>query len=411
MVKYCPICGYPNPDDAIYCGKCGTKLPQSPQPANLSSPAQPRTAQQPPQQYPPQQPGYYPPPPPQGISTLDKVVNINRKFLAPFAGLLTGLEIILVGIGFILLFVYPFTQPGGAGPFSATLGTFIGALAIYTVIGLLVLVLGAKRSFSGSLPIMLGLMTFLYFLLLAVTAFLVYNEAKIRQLLTDGIELVIGSVFLLVGVLMGRPTTTVAPYYQQYYQQGPYAQYPAPGSGLPLGKIIAYVLGLVADILIYVGIGGNSKVVNNIGSLIGGMLPVDAGGGLYFGSSLAVVAGIIAPIGLIALALLNKSEAGKHASHMVLEVALLVFGVGQIIVGSGAVSNGLPNTSFLPGILVGSIYSIFAGGVIDLIAGILVLLLSILLMVEEALRLVKSASSYYTYQPPPPPPGGAPPSS
>ena len=317
----------------------------------------------------------------------------------------------MVGIGFMLLFVYPFTQPGGAGSFSAPLGTYIGALAIYTVIGLLVLVLGIKRSFSGSLPVMLGLMTFLYFLLLAVTAFIVYDEAKIKQLLTDGIELVIGSVFLLIGVLMGRPTPTVTPYSQQYYQQGPYAQYPAPGSGLPLGKIIAYVLGLIADILIYIGIGGNSKVVDTIGSLMGGTLPVGASGGLFFGSSLAVVAGIIAPIGLIALALLNKSEAGKHASHMVLEVALLIFGVGQIIVGSGAVSNGLPDTSFLPGIVVGSIYSIFAGGIIDLVAGILVLLLSILLMVEEAIKLVKSASSYYTYQPPPPPSGGIPPSS
>jgi len=30
MVKYCPRCGYPNPDDALFCVKCGYQFPQQP---------------------------------------------------------------------------------------------------------------------------------------------------------------------------------------------------------------------------------------------------------------------------------------------------------------------------------------------------------------------------------------------
>ena len=401
MTKYCPVCGYPNPDDAMFCAKCGYKFPQPSQQAS-----QPYTPAQPMPSQPPAQPNYYPPPPPQGPSPMDKVIDINRRLLMPFAGLLTGLEMVLLAIGFILLFGAPFTAPGGAEPFGGALGTFIGAFAIYVIIGLLVLVLGIKRGFSGYLPFMLGFMTFLYFLILAVAVFLVYHQVKLGSLASNGTELVIGSVFLLIALLIGRPNTAAV----QYYQQGPYPQYPSQGGGLPIDKIIAYVFGLIATILIYVGLDGFKKGIELMYGISTSQLPVsDVVGASFFGSGLAVVAGILASIGLMALALLNRSEVGRRATYMLLELALLIFSVGQIMTGAGAIGNGLPDTTGKPGVLAGSLYTLYAGGIIDLIAGILVLLLSILLMVEEAFKIIKAVSTYPGYRQPPP--GGMPPST
>jgi len=66
MVKYCPRCGYPNADDAVFCVRCGYQFPNLPysQPPQ-QPPQQPVPSQQPqqPPQYPPnQQPPYGAPP-------------------------------------------------------------------------------------------------------------------------------------------------------------------------------------------------------------------------------------------------------------------------------------------------------------------------------------------------------------
>lgn len=66
MVKYCPRCGYPNADDAVFCVRCGYQFPNLPysQPPQ-QPPQQPIPSQQPqqPPQYPPnQQPPYGAPP-------------------------------------------------------------------------------------------------------------------------------------------------------------------------------------------------------------------------------------------------------------------------------------------------------------------------------------------------------------
>jgi hypothetical protein len=60
MIKYCPKCGYPNPDDAMYCVRCGTPLaavqpqlqlaPQ--QPINYPQQPNPQPVYPPYQQYP-----------------------------------------------------------------------------------------------------------------------------------------------------------------------------------------------------------------------------------------------------------------------------------------------------------------------------------------------------------------------
>ena len=437
MTKYCPRCGTPNPDDALFCAKCGYQFPQStttPSP----TPTQPAPQSPPPQPMPPttQQPTpYYPPPPyPQGPSSLDKLTNYNRKYFSLIAGIFTGLEILLFAISLMLLFISPFTFSGGAGSFSGVLGTLVGASAIYLIIGIFVLIVGIKRSFSGSFSFILGILAFLYFLLIAVALFIISNviSSIISNIIpniilntpfvSEGVELVIGSVFLLIAVIMERlqPQTSTV-----YYQPTPYTPYPVQTSTLPVSKIIAYVFGIVAAVITYIGLGGATYVSRIVAEAItyyiglGGAtsisslteVPLAQTGNFYFGTSLGIVAGIIAPIGLMTGLFMSKSKMGKSITDIILAVALLIFGVGQIIVGGNIISYGLPNTSGYPGIIAGALDTLYAAGVLDLIAGIFVLLVSIFLMVEGAMAITKAArTTYYPYPPPPSPPaGGMPP--
>lgn len=402
MTKYCPRCGTPNPDDALFCARCGYQFPQfttTPSP----TPTQPAPQSPPPQPMPPttQQPTpYYPPPPyPQGPSSLDKLTIYNRKYFSLIAGIFTGLEILLFAIFFMLFFISPFTSPRGAESYSGVFGTLVGASAIYLIIGIFVLIIGIKRSFSGSFSFILGILAFLYFLLIAVALFIIPHTPSV----SEGVELVIGSVFLLVAVIMDRlqPQTSTV-----YYQPTPYTPYPVQTSTLPVSKIIAYVFGIVAAVLTYIGLGG----VTSISSLTEVSLPLTEI--FYFGTSLGIVAGIITPIGLMTGLFMSKSKIGESITDIILAVALLIFGIGQIIVGGNIISNGLPNTSGLTGIEVGALDTVYAGGVLDMIAGIFVLLVSIFLMMEDAMAITKAArTTYYPYPPPPSPPaGGMPPS-
>jgi hypothetical protein len=296
----------------------------------------------------------------------------------------------------MLFFIIPFTFPGGAGPFSGVWGTLVGASAIYLLIGIFVLIIGIKRSFSGSFSFILGILAFLYFLLIAVALFIIPQSPFV----SEGVELVIGSVFLLIAVIMGRsqPQTSTV-----YYQPAPYTPYPVQTSTFPVSKIIAYVFGIIVAVLTYTGLGSVTSIPSST------EVSLSLTGIFYFGTSLGVVAGIIAPIGLMTGLFMSKSRFGKSVTEIILAVALLIFGVGQIIVGENIISNGLPNTSGLPGIIAGASDTLYAGGVLDLIAGIFVLLVSIFLMVEAAMAITKAART--TYPPPPSPPaGGMPPS-
>ena len=412
MTKYCPRCGAPNPDDALFCAKCGYQFPQStttPSP----TPTQPAPQSPPPQPMPPttQQPTpYYPPPPyPQGPSSLDKFTNYNRKYFSLIAGIFTGLEILLFAIFLMLFFIIPFTFPGGAGPFSGLFGMLVGASAIYLIIGIFVLIIGIKRSFSGSFSFILGILAFLYFLLIAVALFIIPHTSFV----SEGVELVIGSVFILIAVIMERlqPQTSTV-----YYQPTPYTPYPVPTSTLPVSKIIAYVFGIVAAVLTYIGLGGLTKIIAIIAAVLtflgfsGASSISSATQIFYFGTSLGIVAGIIAPIGLMIGLFMSKSKIGKSITDIILAVALLIFGVGQIIVGGNIISPGPPNTSGYSGIIAGALDTAYAGGVLDLIAGIFVLLVSIFLMVEDAMAITKAARTTYYPPPPSPPAGGMPPS-
>jgi hypothetical protein len=168
-----------------------------------------------------------------------------------------------------------------------------------------------------------------------------------------------------------------------------------------VGKIIAYVFGIFITVLTYVGLGGVTKFLSptEVYLALTGVFnsPTEVSlpltGIFYFGTSLGIVAGIIAPIGLMTGLFMSKSKIGKSITDIILAVALLIFGVGQIIVGGNIISYGLPNTSGLPGIIAGAFDTLYAGGVLDLIAGIFVLLVSIFLMVEAAM----TRTTHYPY--------------
>ena len=137
MVKYCPKCGYPNPDNATYCLRCGAPLPAVP-PAQPPYPQQPPypTYQQPinPQQQPPQ-PGYptssqppsYPPyqqQPPQGYPPYQQPPYPpyqqypgRKKFpIAAVIGVVIAVVVVLV----VLLVVLPLFTPKPSYPITSS---------------------------------------------------------------------------------------------------------------------------------------------------------------------------------------------------------------------------------------------------------------------------------------------------
>jgi len=110
MVKYCPKCGYPNPDEAMYCVRCGTPLtnvpvqqPQSPpQQPPYQQPAQPPSYPQQPMYPPPQQPPYQQYPYPQPYPK-------RRKF--PIKAVIGAVIAVVVVLVVVLVVLPMFTKP------------------------------------------------------------------------------------------------------------------------------------------------------------------------------------------------------------------------------------------------------------------------------------------------------------
>ena len=117
MVKYCPKCGNPNPDEAMYCVRCGTPLtnvpvqqPQSPpQQLPYQQPMYP-PPQQPPYQQPVQPPSYpqqpmYPPPqqPPYQQYPYPQPYPKRRKFpIKAVIGAVIAVVVVLVVVFVVL---------------------------------------------------------------------------------------------------------------------------------------------------------------------------------------------------------------------------------------------------------------------------------------------------------------------
>ncbi|MEJ2775320.1 zinc ribbon domain-containing protein [Sulfolobaceae archaeon RB850M] len=108
MVKYCPKCGYPNPDEAMYCVRCGTPLatvqqPQSPpQQPPYQQPAQPPSYPQQPMYPPPQQPPYQQYPYPQPYPK-------RRKF--PIKAVIGAVIAVVVVLVVVFVVLPMFTKP------------------------------------------------------------------------------------------------------------------------------------------------------------------------------------------------------------------------------------------------------------------------------------------------------------
>jgi len=375
MVKYCPMCGYPNPDNAMFCVRCGYRFPQVVQPVQ-QGPQMQQPMQQYPQQYyvQPQPTQFQRPPSPYPPSYLI----YNRKYFSMIAGITAGLEILFFGMSGVMGMIDFLNSIGsyfGSSTFYGFFGTLLAADIVYTIIGVFILIFGIKKSFSFAR--ITGFIIFIYFLMYSISAFIV-------RLNTQGILLVLGTVFILMAVILSRTGGGGGNYMQEYFQQSmDYSQYNPPSSS-PIGKVIGYSFGLVGIILTYFGFFGIGDALSRLSE--NGSVNMDPS---YFGNNiLAMVAGVIAMIGLIIYAFSKSSKTTKHVANIILEVGLILFGIGQIIVGAGIISqNILSGAQYLSGLLAAAAYMLYIGGIIDLIAGIFAILVSIFFIIEDAMKM------------------------
>ena len=364
------MCGSQNPDNAMFCIRCGYRFSQAVQPM-----------QQYPQQYyvQPQTVQFRPPPSPYPPSYLV----YNRKYFSMIAGILAGLMVTFFGLsgvlGMIELF-NAFNKAGGFGYYmSGTISGFLGSLLvaaiIYLVIGIFVLIFGIKKSFT--IARIIGIIVFVYFLMYSIAAFVV-------KLNTQGILLIIGAVFILIAAILSGIEGGGSNYMQDYFQQptGYYPQYSQ--SSIPIGKIIGYSFGLVGIILTYFGFFGIYDALNKYGGDAMAMMETS-----YFGNNiLGMVAGIMAMIGLLIRAFSKSSNTTKHVANIILEIGLILLGVGQIIVGASIISKDiLTGAQYLPALLAAAVYMVYIGGIIDLVAGIFAIIVAIFFMIEDIMKM------------------------
>ena len=114
MVKYCPKCGYPNPDDEMYCVRCGTPL-ATVQPQPQSEPQQPvNYSQQPPQppQYPqqPNPPPVYPP--------YQQYPYPKRRFPIKTVISVAITDVVVLGVFLVVLPIFFGSLPKFFGPYN-----------------------------------------------------------------------------------------------------------------------------------------------------------------------------------------------------------------------------------------------------------------------------------------------------
>jgi len=377
MVKYCPMCGSPNPDNAMFCVRCGYRFSQVVQPIQQGPQMQQPTQQYPQQYYVQPQPVQFrPPPSPYPPSYLV----YNRKYFSMIAGILAGLMVTFLGLSgvFGMIELLNSSTIKYLGSLSSTFQGFVGSLLvagiIYLVIGIFVLIFGIKKSFT--IARITGILVFLYFLMYSIAAFLIKFN-------TQGILLILGAVFILIAAILSGMGGKGSNYMHDYFQQstGYYPQYNQ--SSVPIGKVIGYSLGLVGIILTYFGFSGLYDSINKFG---GGTAMMETS---YFGNNiLGMVAGIMAMIGLLIRAFSKSSNTTKHVANIMLEIGLILLGIGQIIVGVSIISKDiLSGVEYLPGLLAAAAYMVYIGGIMDLIAGIFAIVVAIFFMIEDIMKM------------------------
>ncbi len=381
MVKYCPMCGSPNPDNAMFCVGCGYRFSQVVQPVQ-HGPQMQQPMQQYPQQYyvQPQPVQFRPPPSPYPPSYLV----YNRKYFSMIAGILAGLMITFLGLSGVLgvagmLEILNSSAGRYLGYFFSNFYGFVGSLLaagiIYMVIGIFVLIFGIKKSFT--IVRIIGILVFLYFLMYSIAAFIIKFN-------TQGVLLIIGAAFILIAAILSGVRGGGSNYMQDYFQQstGYYPQYSQ--SSIPIGKIIGYSFGLVGIILTYFGLFGFYGELDKYGGGEAAMVET-----VYFGNNiLGMVAGMMAMIGLLIRAFSKSSNTTRHVANIIMEIGLILLGIGQIIVGVSIISKDiLTGAEYLPALFAAAAYMVYIGGIIDLIAGIFAIIVAIFFIIEDAMKM------------------------
>ncbi|BCU68924.1 zinc ribbon domain-containing protein [Stygiolobus caldivivus] len=200
MTKYCPKCGTPNPDEAVFCGKCGfrfppiqqpTPLPQQPQPAYPTYPQQPAYPQQ-------TYPQYYP-------QRQHWTETIGGKLILA-GGLILGLALIVLGVADILSTIHSFSLGVDTASVYALLDIYY---AMYIVAGIFAIAVSASKKVLPSIPILvivafIGTITLGLAQVLASYLSISTPYSLVSPLLNYGILLTAGSVLYLVGFFVGR---------------------------------------------------------------------------------------------------------------------------------------------------------------------------------------------------------------
>ncbi|AWR96281.1 zinc-ribbon domain-containing protein [Acidianus sulfidivorans JP7] len=344
MTKYCPRCGTPNPDDAKFCMSCGFDFSTLQQPASMP-PSQPPipTSQQPTNQ------PYQPMPNIQFNTLIPKLTMIG--------GLLFSIAFILIPIAMILEFSISDIKFGGKS--AAIGGVLAGDYIIYLIIGLFALFTSIRRSISSSVIFILGILGFLYMILLGVDAFIAGSSS-----IGTGIEAVIAGVFILVGIIMSK-------------------------SNFITTKFIGISIGLVGGILYFLSV-SSFYIFTDLAGLL------TANSYYYLGFTTMILIAIT----LYIQPFVRYSKVVDIINKLILNVAYLLFGIGVLVLGAVLVSQGIPSTAGLPSYVAGGEYTMLAAAAIDIPAGVLLLISSIFLMIDSISKITKSfnAGNYASQQ-------------
>ena len=249
-----------------------------------------------------------------------------NKYIGLGAGLLTGLSIVLYAVSLIL-----FNE--GA---PIIMATFI----FYLLLGVLALIIGFELSAPSMKFIYAALaLIFLYFVGLGVVAMM-------GGMILSGISLITGGLLILAPIFRRKSIDKVDRLVTYFYLTG---------------VVLAYV-GL------YYG-ASNSNVIELSTTYI-----------IFFASYTSLASVILYLIILMMRGYVWKYPLGREALSFLTYVTFIIYGVGEVYLGGFVVSSISPPLTNRVGVLL-------AGGVVGLIAGLLVILSALIAIYTQYKRL------------------------
>ncbi|BFH74827.1 hypothetical protein SJAV_27710 [Sulfurisphaera javensis] len=343
MVKYCPRCGSPNPDDAVFCQRCGyplqgTQQIQPPQPIQqpLTPPQPIQYAQQPaPYSYP-----YYQQP---------KTASDYGQMLARWGTILYGIVYFLLGIGGILSEVSFYTSGEPGKIVGSIILSAIGSAMLF-LLGVIALLIGFTKNIMRWM-FLGGIFIFIYFLMMGIGY--IYTGVEFGQSASTagGVLLIISSIFVFLAAFFAK--------------------------NINLGrKLFAIVLGIVSFFIIY-GVAsyyaGLVGLLQGLASLFGqSSSPIPAilflFSASFFNSDLALLAIAFMMTMLSVVIILFYSNLTKYI-NVFLYLAFLIFSLGVLVLGVEGVSGGIPSMSGMSAAFKASVYVSVTAAIIDIAAG------------------------------------------